>query len=57
MLIEKFEQHGGTWVQQWNPAVQFAVIENDLTYQDLLKYVKLDKVPVSLLVIALSSGV
>jgi hypothetical protein len=47
MLIEKFEEHGGTWVQQWNPSVQFAVIESDLTYQDLLKFLKLDRIPVS----------
>ena len=47
MLIEKFEQFGGTWIQQWHPSIHIVVVENHLTYQDLLKYTKIDNIPVS----------
>jgi DNA polymerase IV len=49
MRIDKFEQFGGNWVQQWNPSVKIIILDNDLTFANLIKFAKIDKIPVSLI--------
>lgn len=45
--IEKFEDYGGTWVENWSDDIHLVVLESNLKYGDLTKYLKTEKLPVS----------
>jgi hypothetical protein len=51
MRIEKFEEYGGTWIENWDSSVQIAVLEDHLKYGDLTKYLKLENISVSIVLL------
>jgi hypothetical protein len=46
MRIEKAKEYGATWVKDWNPGITHVIMDDNMTYQDLAKYVKLEQVHV-----------
>jgi hypothetical protein len=51
--IALFQQHGGTWVREWTPAVKYIMVEDRINYLDAMKLLNVKEFPVS---IALTSG-
>jgi DNA polymerase IV len=45
LRIEKFEQYGGNWIKYWNESATHIILEDNLTYNDLLKFGKFENIP------------
>jgi DNA polymerase IV len=46
MRIEKANQYGATWVKDWSPGITHVIMDDHLKYQDLIKFLKLEELPV-----------
>jgi len=46
MRIEKAVQYGATWIREWQPDITHIVVDNDLTYPDVLKFLSIATLPV-----------
>jgi hypothetical protein len=45
--IDLFQKNGGIWVREWDPIVKYVMVEDRMDYLTALKYLRVDKVPVS----------
>jgi hypothetical protein len=57
MRIEKAEEYGATWVRDWTPGITHIIMDDNMTYQDLTKYLKLEEVSVGPSVLDLACSV
>jgi len=44
--VRKALEWGALWVREWRDGITHVVVDNGLSYQDVLKFLKLDKLPV-----------
>lgn len=47
LRIRKAMEFGALWVRQWQENVTHIVVDKDICYQDVLKFLKLSSLPVS----------
>lgn len=47
LRIQRCQEYGATWTQQWGLHISHVIVEKDLDFQDVLKFLKLDIFPVS----------
>ncbi len=48
MRIAKAIEYGAVWAKEWTDEVSHMILDRDLCYNDVLSFLKLDRVPVSL---------
>ncbi|KAL8888043.1 MAG: hypothetical protein Q9215_004459 [Flavoplaca cf. flavocitrina] len=46
LRINKVLERGGTWVKNWSDGITHIIVDKNLTYNDLLKYLKISSIPV-----------
>ena len=46
LRIKKVLERGGTWVKNWSDGITHIIVDKNLTYNDLLKYLKISSIPV-----------
>lgn len=53
LRITKALEHGATWVKEWNRGKGFShvIVDSNLTYADILKWLKLEKLPSELILV------
>jgi DNA polymerase IV len=45
--ITKALEYGASWIQEWQIGITHIIVDRDLDYEHLLKYLKIDSLPVS----------
>ncbi|KAL9620358.1 MAG: hypothetical protein Q9204_008215, partial [Flavoplaca sp. TL-2023a] len=48
LRIHKVLERGGTWVKNWSDGITHIIVDKNLTYNDLLKYLKISSIPVGI---------
>lgn len=48
--IKKAREHGALWMREYNEEVSHLIVDNDLTYEDVAKYLKLSQIPQTIIV-------
>ncbi|KAL8877643.1 MAG: hypothetical protein Q9198_004375 [Flavoplaca austrocitrina] len=48
LRINKVLERGGTWVKNWSDGITHIIVDKNLTYNDLLKYLKISSIPVGI---------
>ena len=53
LRITRALEHGATWVKNWNngEGISHIIVDSDLTYADIIKWLKLDKLPSELVLV------
>ncbi|KAL8863042.1 MAG: hypothetical protein Q9178_000415, partial [Gyalolechia marmorata] len=51
LRIAKVLERGATWIKQWDNDMTHIIIDRDLTYNDLLKYLKRSSIPLNIAVV------
>ncbi|KAL8913159.1 MAG: hypothetical protein Q9171_001953 [Xanthocarpia ochracea] len=51
LRIAKVLERGATWIKQWDNDITHIIIDRDLTYNDLLKYLKRSSIPLNIAVV------
>ncbi|KAL8976585.1 MAG: hypothetical protein Q9205_007434, partial [Flavoplaca limonia] len=46
LRINKVLERSGTWVKNWSDGITHIIVDKNLTYNDLLKYLKISSIPV-----------
>ena len=47
MRIRKTMEWGATWIKEWKDSITHVIVDKELCYKDLLKFLKVDALPVS----------
>lgn len=45
--IRKAMEWGATWIKEWKDSITHVIVDKELCYRDLLKFLKVDALPVS----------
>jgi hypothetical protein len=51
LRIERVIEYGGEWLMEWTPEVNYVVVEKTLRYDDLMKWLKLERMPAGALLL------
>lgn len=53
LRITRALEHGATWVKDWNngEGISHVIVDSDLTYAEIIKWLKLDKLPSELVLV------
>ena len=51
MRIQRAQEYGATWAKEWGDNITHVIVDNNLVFQDLLSYLKLESLPVSQIVL------
>lgn len=49
MRIQKAQEYGALWAQNWEADVTHVIVDKDILFQDVLKVLKVDQFPVRLI--------
>lgn len=47
MRIQRAQEYGATWAKEWGDDVTHVIVDNNLVFQDLISYLKIESLPVS----------
>lgn len=53
MRINKALEFGAAWAKSWNDQITHVIVDRELCFEDVMNYLKLKSLPVSLLQMAL----
>lgn len=46
MRIRKAQEYGAVWATKWGDSISHVIVDKDLLFEDVLKFLKLDAFPV-----------
>ncbi|KAI9730505.1 MAG: hypothetical protein M1834_005746 [Cirrosporium novae-zelandiae] len=51
MRINKAQEYGASWVRSWNGRITHVIVDRDLSYKDVISFLKIESLPASIILV------